>query len=418
MWLFDRDLWTEILNTLSKNMFRTFLTMLGVFFAMLILLLLLGATNGMSNSFDKIFAGTSGNSLFMWSQSTSEPYKGFERGRRIKFTTDDVELIKKQIPEVDIISPRIQLGGWNYSVTVYRNGQTSGSSVSGDYPSIDHVTKKNIVEGRFLNNKDIELSRKVCVIGEETYEQLFDKGEEAIGHSIRINGVFFTVIGIYKKNENVDIDGDNAVFIPFTTCQKTFGTGNTVGFIAMTIYPEYKVPPVEDKIKKLLKKKYSIHPDDTRAIGSFDMSRIFNSVSMFTGALKGFSFFVGMFTLLAGIIAVSNILLITVKERTKEIGIRRALGATPIVVKRQIVLESILITAFAGLMGFTLSTGILAMLNLLLEGMDEVPISNAIFTIPQFLISFTLLVVLSILIGLIPASRAVKIKPIDALREE
>ncbi|MBM1106008.1 ABC transporter permease [Aurantibacter crassamenti] len=418
MWLLDRDLWTEILNTLSKNMFRTFLTMLGVFFAMIILLLLLGATNGMSNSFDKIFEGTSSNSLFMWSQQTSEPYKGFERGRRIRFTTDDVELLKKQIPEIDIISPRIQLGGYNTPVSVYRNGRTSGSSVLGDYPLIDEVTKKNIVEGRFLNNKDIEYSKKVCVIGQEAYEQLFDKGEEAIGHSIRVNGVFFTVIGIYKKNENIDIDGDNAVFIPFTTCKKTFGGGNQVGFMAMTIYPEYTVPPIEAKIKKLLKNKYSIHPDDERAIGSFDMSRIFNSVSAFTGVLNGFSFFVGIFTLLAGIIAVSNILLITVKERTKEIGIRRALGATPRVVKRQIVLEAILITVFAGLLGFTLSTAILAGANVIFEGMENVPITNAIFSIPQFLISFFLLVVLSVLIGLIPANRAVKVKPIDALREE
>lgn len=418
MWLFDRDMWVEIMNTLTKNMFRTFLTMLGVFIAMIILLLLLGATSGLKNGFSALFEGTATNSLFMGGGMTAEPYKGFERGRVITFTTDDVELIKKQIPEVDVVAPRIGLGGRGTSVQVYRNGQSSGSSVNGDYPTINEVSRKKIVMGRFINHNDIKDTKKVCVIGLEAYELLFDKDEDPLGKSIRVNGIFFTVIGVYKKNDTIDFDGDNAVMIPFTTFQKTFGSGNRIGFMAMTIFPEYKVAPVEAKIKTMLKKKYDIHPDDERAIGSFDLSQIFDGISTFTGALTGFSFFIGIFTLLAGVIAVSNILLITVKERTQEIGVRRALGATPIIVKRQIIMESIVITVFAGILGFAFSVGVLAIANIVVANMGNVPITNPMFGTTEFIVSFVLMVVLSILIGLIPANRAVKIKPIDALREE
>ena len=197
MWLFDKDLWGEVFNTLGKNMLRTILTMLGVIFAMIILVLLLGSTNGMTNGFNKIFAGTASNSLFVWSQRTSEPYKGFERGRRISFRLEDAEIIKKQIPEIEVLAPRIELGSHRGVSNVYRKGRTSGSSVYGDFPEIDNIMKKSLVKGRFLNNLDIEDSKKVCVIGEETYKLLFDKGEKAVGAAVRINGVFFRVLFLF-----------------------------------------------------------------------------------------------------------------------------------------------------------------------------------------------------------------------------
>ncbi|MBU2995194.1 ABC transporter permease [Cellulophaga baltica] len=418
MWLFDRDLWLEIFNTLGKNMFRTFLTMLGVIFAMVILMLLLGSANGMSNGFNKIFAGTASNSLFVWSQSTSEPYKGFERGRRINFRLEDAEILKKQIPEIEVLAPRIELGSHRGVVTVYRNGRTSGSSVYGDYPEIDNITKKSLVLGRFINQNDINENKKICVIGEETFKLLFDKNENAIGENVRINGVFFTVVGIYKPSKNINIDGENAVFIPFSTFQKAYGSGDRMGWMAISVEAGKKVPVIEQKIKKILKAKYDIAPHDERGIGSFDMSEIFNNITGFTTVLKGFSFFIGIFTLLAGVIAISNILLITVKERTKEIGVRRALGATPKVVKRQIVLEAIVLTGFAGLIGFAISVGILGVLDNIFGSGEEFPFQNPMVSIPQFLISFFLMVGLSVLIGLIPANRAIRIKPIDALREE
>lgn len=418
MWLFDKDMWFEIFHTMGKNMFRTFLTMLGVIFAMIILVLLLGGANGLSNGFNKIFAGTSSNSLFVWGQSTSEPYKGFERGRRIRYKLEDADILKRQIPEIEVLAPRIELADHRGTISVYRNGQTSGSSVYGDYPEIDQITKKKLVEGRFLNQSDIDHSKKVCVIGEETYKLLFEKGEEAIGENIRINGVYFTVVGIYKPNNNINIDGENAVFIPFSTFQKAFNSGDRMGWMAISVEQNTPVPLIEKQIKDILKAKYDIHPDDERAIGSFDMSRIFNSVTGFTLVLQGFSFFIGIFTLLAGVIAISNILLITVKERTKEIGVRRALGATPKVVKRQIILEAIIITAFAGLVGFSISVGFLAIMDNLWGSGDDFPFVKPMISITQFIFSFVLMVGLSVLIGLLPANRAVKVRPIEALREE
>ena len=418
MWLFDRDLWVEIFHTLGKNMFRTFLTMLGVIFAMVILVLLLGSANGMSNGFNKIFAGTASNSLFVWGQRTSMPYKGFERGRIIRYKIEDAEILKKQIPEISVLAPRIELGSHRGVVTVYRNGQTSGSAVYGDFPEIDNITKKKLVEGRFLNQTDIDHSKKVCVIGEETYKLLFDKGENAIGQDIRINGIYFSVVGIYKPNNNINIDGENAVFIPFTTFQKAFNSGDRMGWMAIAVEDNTPVPVVQKQIKDILKVKYDIHPEDERAIGSFDMSEIFNNISAFTTVLKGFSFFVGIFTLLAGVIAISNILLITVKERTKEIGVRRALGATPKVVKRQIVVEAIVLTAFAGLVGFAISVGILSIMDSMWGSGEDFPFVKPMISIPQFLFSFVLMVGLSVLIGLLPANRAVRVRPIEALREE
>ena len=417
MWLFDRDLWSEVFNTLGKNILRTFLTMLGVILAMLILILLLGGSNGLGNGFDKIFEGTASNSLFVWSQRTSEPYKGFERGRRISFRLEDASILKEQIPEIEVLAPRIELGSHRDVVTVYRKGQTSGSTVYGDYPEIDNITKKKLVEGRFLNNTDIEGSKKVCVIGEETFKLLFDKNEEAIGQDIRINGVFFRIVGIYKPNNNINIDGENAVFIPFSTFQKAFGSGDRMGWMAIAVNEDTPVPVVETEIKNLLKNKYDISPKDERAIGSFDMSEVFNNISTFTTVLKIFSGFVGSFSLLAGVIAISNILLITVKERTKEIGVRRALGATPKIVRRQIVLEAIVITVFAGLIGFAISVGILLLIGIALEGGD-IPIVNPMISIPEFALSFFLMISLSVLIGLIPAHKAIKVRPIEALREE
>ncbi len=418
MWLFDRDLWSEVFNTLGKNVFRTFLTMLGVIFAMVILMLLLGSSNGLSNGFNNLFAGTSSNSLFVWSQSTSEPYKGFERGRRIKFKTEDADILRKQIPEIDVLAPRIELGSHRGVATVYRKGLTSGSSVYGDYPEIDEIMKKKLVEGRFLNRNDTDNSKKVCVIGEETYKLLFEKGENAIGEDVRINGVFFSIVGIYKPNDNINIDGENAVFIPFTTFQKAFNSGDRMGWMAISFSDETEVPIVEAKIKKVLKAKYDISPTDERAIGSFDMSEVFKSVSIFTTVLKGVSLFVGLLSLLAGVVAISNILLITVKERTKEIGVRRALGATPRIVRRQVILEAAVITVFAGMMGFAISVGLLNLIDSLFAQGNDAPFRNPMVTIPQFVFSFLLMISLSLLIGLIPANKAVRVKPIDALREE
>ena len=416
MTFFDRDLWAEVYSTLTKNMFRTILTTLGVVFAVIILIVLLGASTGMKNGFDKILTGTATNSLFVWGQSTGKPYKGFERGRRIRFTFDDVDMLKQQVKEIKILAPRIQLGGHRGVENVNRNGLTSGASVYGDYPSIDQISKKNLIEGRFLNEDDIQHSRKVCVIGEETYKLLYKINEDAIGTYIQVNGVYFQVVGVFGTSK-IDIDGQNAVFVPFSTFKKAFNSGNKVGWMAIEIKKGKSAGAALKKIKKLLKQKYSIHPKDQRAIGSFNLSQQFQNIEAFTSVLQAFSFFIGIFTMLAGVIAISNILLITVKERTKEIGIRRALGATPRIIKKQIIFEAIALTVFSGLIGFVLAVGILHVLDTLF-GDTEYPFVNPTVSLLQVIVSFLLMLILSLIVGLIPAKRAIRIKPIEALREE
>jgi len=418
MKLFDSDLWREVFSTLTKNITRTILTTLGVLFAVIILIMLLGATNGMKNGFDKLFTGTATNSLFVWAQSTGKPYKGFERGRRIKYSFDDVKLLKENIKEIESISPRIQLGDYGERVIVNRRGQSSGSNVYGDFPSLDKVAKKNLEEGRFLNQDDINKSRKVCVIGDDVYKLLYKKEENSIGTYIEINGVYFQVVGVYRKNKNINFDGQNTVHIPFTTYQKSFNSGDRVGWMAIIVKPKQDVGIVLTKIKKLLKQKHDIHPKDARAIGSFNLSQAFAGISAFTMVLQGFSFFIGIFTLLAGVIAISNILLITVKERTKEIGIRRALGATPKMIKRQIILEAIVLTVFSGLIGFVISVAGLSYLDSKYGSGEEFPFINPSVSFTQLIVSFSLMLFLSLLVGLIPARKAVKMKPIEALREE
>lgn len=417
MWLFDSDIWREVYTTLTKNLLRTLLTTLGVLFAVIILILLLGSANGMKNGFDKLFAGTATNSMFVWGGKTGKPYKGFERGRRVGFTFDDVELLQESVPEIEDLSPRIQLGQYRGIVNVTRDGKSSGSSVYGDFPSLDRISKKTLEEGRFINEDDIEKRRKICVIGTDVYKLLYESEENPIGTYIKINGVYFQVVGVFKKKKGVDFDGQNTIHVPFTTFQKAFNSGNRLGYMAITVKSKYSVAPVLNKIKSLLKVKHNVAPDDTRGIGSFNLSEAFKSINAFTIVLQGFSFFIGIFTLLAGVIAISNILLITVKERTKEIGIRRALGATPKVIKRQIILEAVVLTFISALIGFIISVGILYILDKTLSGSDF-PFVNPTVSFSQLIFSFVLMLMLSLLVGLIPARRALKIKPIEALREE
>jgi len=418
MKLFDRDLWREVFSTLTKNITRTILTTLGVLFAVIILIMLLGTTNGMKNGFNKLFAGTATNSLFVWGQSTGKPYKGFERGRRIKYTFDDIILLKDNIKEIEAVSPRIQLGSYRGTSKVTRKGQSSGSNVYGDYPSIDNFSKKNLIEGRFLNHDDIVNRRKICVMGDDAYKLLFKKDEDPIGEYVEINGVYFQVVGVYKKNKNMNFDGQNTIHIPFTTYQKAFNSGNRVGWMAITVKSKYDAGKTLKKIITLLKQRHDVHPEDTRGIGSFNLSQIFTGISAFTMVLQGFSFFIGIFTLLAGVIAISNILLITVKERTKEIGIRRALGATPKVIKRQIIMEAVVLTVFSGLLGFVVSIVGLSYLNSKYGDGEEFPFINPSVSFTQLIVSFSLMLLLSLLVGLIPARKAIKMRPIEALREE
>lgn len=414
MLIFRRDTWSEIYHALDKNKARTLITMIGVAWGMLLFVFLLGLVNGLRNGFDRDLKGTSTNSLFVWTQQTSIPYAGFGRGRTFNMKLSDVEALKKEFPEVKLIAPRNRR-----SSTVVHGTQYKDFSIYGDFPEQNQMFVKKIIHGRFITSEDIKNESKVVVIGDAVVDDIYQIDEEVIGSSLKINNVAFTVVGIYEGQEQ-SFEGSRSVFTPFTTFQKLFNQGENVGFIAINIKDESNIEEAEENIKNFLKTRHKVSPDDTQAFGSFNLGAVFGKIFNFMKGLEFLTVVVGFLTLLAGVIAVSSILLITVKERTKEFGIRRALGAQPNQIIGQILLESSVITFFSGLIGIILGTLILMGVNQFVENQEEsnIPIVNSSIDVYILSGAFLLVLVMAVLAGFIPAMRAISIKPIDALREE
>jgi putative ABC transport system permease protein len=420
--MFDKDNWQEIISALSKNKLRSFLTAFGVFWGIFMLIIMLGSGNGLRNGVSQDMGDFATNSMFLWSQRTSIPYKGFVRGRWFWLKTDDVQAIYDNVPEAKIVSPRNQLGGWRGGNNVTRGLKTGAFGVYGDYPEYNIIEPKNIVQGRFINQLDIEQKRKVAVIGEAVYQYLFEPGEDPIDQHVMINGVYFKVVGLYKskkKGENA-IEDTQAITVPFTTFQQAFNYGENLGWMALLSQPDVKVSEMEEKVIALLKERHTVHPDDTRAFGSENLEEQFGRMSNLFLAIKLLSFFVGILTLFAGVIGISNIMLVVVKERTKEIGIRRALGATPFNIIQQIMLEAATLTTIAGMAGLVFGVWLLEAISTLLAKfeMDTGSFAQPEVDISVALIALLILVVSGLLAGIIPAKRAVQIKPVDAIREE
>ncbi|SFB88620.1 putative ABC transport system permease protein [Flagellimonas taeanensis] len=417
--IFDRNTWQEIFGSIGKNKTRTVITIVGVLWGIFIYIALSGAAKGMDNGFEKVFESVSMNSMFVWGQSTSMPYEGFKTGRPMQLKLGDVAKLENRIPEINNIAPRITMGNFGTDPVFTVRGQKSGSyPVNGDYPVYTKIATKKIFDGgRFINDEDIAKARKVCVIGERNVQELFDEDEDPIGEFIRIGDVYFQVVGVHKLSQGVSFDSDAAIFIPFTTFRKLYNTGDNVDYFCIAAFDDVDVVQVEKDVKALLKNIHRVNPEDERAFGSFNLGEMFTRVSGFAKGMTFLSLIVGIATILAGVIGIGNILLISVKERTKELGVRRALGATPREVRSQIILESVFLTMVAGIMGIILGAGVLAIINNLTKDLDF-PYTNPTVPIPYVLGALLIMVVLGTLIGLIPAQRAVSIKPIDALREE
>ncbi|MEC7263766.1 MAG: ABC transporter permease [Bacteroidota bacterium] len=418
--IFDRNTWQEIFGSIGKNKTRTVITVIGVLWGIFIYIALSGAAKGMDNGFEKVFESVSMNSMFVWGQSTSMPYEGFKTGRPMQLKLGDVDKLQNRIPEINNIAPRITLGNFGTDPVFTVRGQKSGSyPVNGDYPVYTKIATKEIFDGgRFINDEDIKKTRKVCVIGERNVQELFDKDEDPIGQFIRIGDVYFQVVGVHKLSYGVSFDSDAAIFIPFTTFRKLYNTGDKVDYFCIAAYDDVDVVQVEKDVKTLLRNIHRVNPEDERAFGSFNLGQMFSRISGFAKGMTFLSLIVGIATILAGVIGIGNILLISVKERTKELGVRRALGATPREVRSQIILESVFLTMVAGIMGIILGAGVLALINGLSKDLEDFPYTNPTVPIPYVLGALFIMVVLGTLIGLIPAQRAVSIKPIDALREE
>ncbi len=422
--MFDRDRWQEIFNTLKQNKLRTFLTAFGVFWGIFMLVIMLGSGRGLENGVYDGMGEFATNSLFMWTQQTSKPYKGLPKGRWYSFNNEDTKALRDNIPEIDLLAPRIQVRSWEgEGVNRATRGEKSGAyNIQGDYPDFNQIDPVTIVEGRFINNIDIERKRKVVVIGDRVYQELFDKGEGPIGQYIHIRGVYFQVIGLFKSKHKGGWaeNQERSIFVPFTTLQKTYNYGNRVGWYSITAKPGISATVVLDKVTALLKRRHDIHPGDERAIGFHNMEKEFKKMKgLFTG-ISMLVWIVGTGTLLAGVIGVSNIMLVIVRERTREIGIQRAIGASPAKIMGQIILESVFLTSLAGYIGLVFGVGLVELINFALS---QSPGGEQMFKNPEVdlqvaLSALLILVISGIFAGIIPARRAIKIKTIDALRTE
>jgi putative ABC transport system permease protein len=417
--MFDLDKWKEIWATLRSNPLRTFLTAFGVFWGILMLMAMLGFGSSIQTGSQKQMKGMATNLLFVWGQMTTEAYDGLPPGRRVKYTIDDIEILRR-LPGIEVLAPRLQLGGWMNSFTVQHDSKGSTFTVMGDYPELRHILAFEYEAGRFINERDIAESRKVVVIGKAVREQLFEPDEDPIGEYVKISGVYFQVVGItrtLRSGGQGDRDS-NTLFIPFTTLKNSFNTGNRVGFFAMTAKPGTDGPELERQVREALSRHHRISPTDRLAIGSFNMFVMFEKFSTFFIVLQVLSWIVGGLTLLAGVVGVSNIMLITVKERTKEIGVRKALGATPMSIITMVMKESIALTTIAGLHGVAAGVGLLAGADALLSRMPESPLGPPTIALSTVLTAVAVLVGAGALAGIMPASHAASIKPIEALRAE
>ena len=420
--MFNRDRWDEILEALNANKFRTFLTAFGVAWGIFILIILLALTNGLKNGVTADFGNFATNSMFMWTQGTSKPYKGLPKGRRFNYKIGDVAAIKRQIPNIKYVSPRNQLGGYRGNNNVIRGTRTGAFEIYGDYPEYIKQQPLDILQGRFISYSDIDAKRKICVIGTGVVKGLYDKGEDALGTYIKINGVNFLVVGTFKMS-NSQGDGEqdaSTIYLPFTTFGQAFNRGENVGWMAITAVDEVSITSIKQQVFDLMKARHKIHPDDDRAIGHSDLSERFARITGLFTIFTIVGYFVGALVLMSGIIGISNIMLIVVKERTKEIGVRRALGASPWMIKSQILQESLILTILSGMVGISFAALLIWFLNYLLD-MSDGPVENFANPSVSMQVVFTALIILvgsGVLAGLIPANSATKMKPVDALRIE
>jgi len=417
--MFDLDKWKEIWATLRSNRLRTFLTAFGVFWGILMLMAMLGFGSAIQSGSQRQMKGMATNLLFVWGQQTTESYDGLPPGRGVRFNTADIELLRR-LPSIEYLAPRLQLGGWMNNFTVSHESKSGTFTVMADYPELRHIVAFEYDAGRFVNERDIAESRKVVVIGKAVYEQLFEPGVDPIGKYVKISGVYFQVVGLtrtLRSGQQGDRDA-NTLFVPFTTLKTAFNIGDRVGFFAMTAKPGTDGPELERSVREALMRHHRVAPTDNLAIGSFNMFVMFGKFQTFFLVLQVVSWVVGGATLIAGVIGVSNIMLITVKERTKEIGVRKALGASPLSIVSMVMKESIALTAIAGLIGVAAGVGLLAATGAILEHMPDSPLGPPNVSLSTVLTAVAVLIGAGAFAGVMPASHAASIKPIEALRAE
>ncbi len=421
--MFDLDFWHEIRQTIMRNKSRSLLTAFGVFWGMFMLTVMagmgVGVRNGISNGTDQIES----NSVFMWADKTSEPYKGFQRGRSWTISVNDYEAVRQQFaPRIKYISG-VVWGDNRGDKNVVRGERSSSFSVMGFAADYDKIEPVRILQGRFINEMDVRDHRKVCVVGKRVLNDLFAPGEQPIGELVRVNGVYYTVVGVVESvSDRIQLFGnrDEMVNLPITTLQLAQNMVNEIHCLAIAAPPSENIETLEEDVKQFLKQRNNISPTDEQALTSFNLRKIFQLFEGLTLGINVLIWIVGLGTLLAGVVGVSNIMLVTVRERTQEIGVRRALGASPSTIIKQIMCEGLVLTAAAGLLGLLAGVGLLALVSSLLTGASDV---QELLLDPQIsfdvaLAALGIIVLAGLLAGWLPSKRALQIKAIDALRDE
>lgn len=412
----DLDSYREILDTLTRNKSRSFLTGFGVFWGVFMLVALIGGGNGLKELLNQNFAGFATNSAMVWAQPTTKAYKGFRKGRMWEMEYKDVERLKSRIPELDVVSPVLFSNGG----TAYFGDRKSTVSINGVQPDYRLVNEPKLYYGRFLNDMDLALKRKVCVIGKKTYKDLFPGGGDPCGKYIRVDSIHYQIVGVdYNVSGGINFGGEagTTMLLPITLMQQTYNMGQDIHMIAVTGRKGVVMSSIVPRIRETVARAHNVDPADEQGVMVFNTEVLFQMLDSLFRGVNFLIWLVGLGTLLAGAIGVSNIMMVTVRERTTEIGIRRAIGATPRNILSQIISESIVLTLVAGMSGILFAVLILQMLEL---ANTEDGILAAHFQVGFWtaIVAALAVSVMGILAGLAPAARAMSIKPVDAMRDE
>ncbi len=411
--MFDIDKWQEIFATLRQNKLRTFLTGFAVAWGIFMLIILLGAGNGIQNSIEYSFRSAKINTLWIFNGQTSMAYKGLKPGRYIQMDNDDYIATKKLFSnEISRLSSRFQIPGENIVAYGKEFGRFEIRTVFPDYLIIENIEMK---EGRFINKIDIDETRKVAVISTDICDVLF-KNENPIGKYIKANGFPMLVVGVFEDKDNWN--NNKCIYIPVTTAQKVYGSRN-IQMLSVMMREDMGIEEskaLEMNIKHQLAKHHTFDPNDDRAINIGNALENYVRTQKVITGIKLFVWIIGIMTIIAGIVGISNIMLVVIKERTKEIGIRKALGATPFSIITLILQESIFLTSVAGYIGLVLGIGLLELINAKMPPTDT--FRNPTVDMNLAIAAVIILIIAGTLAGFFPARKAAQIKPVEVLRDE
>jgi putative ABC transport system permease protein len=417
--MLDLDAWQEIWSTLERNKLRATLTACGVFWGIFMLVLMLGIGVGLERGVHENLMGYARRSVFLWSQSTSLPYAGLPTGRPLRFENADGRALSG-LAGVEHVAPRVQLAPTRQGNNVTHAKAGGTFNIMGDVPELLHIHSFSVLSGRFLNHEDLRQERKVIVIGDKVRKVLFPSEQEVIGQYVQVQGKNFQVVGEVSAARGGD-EGEklgSTLYLPISTLQRAFNQHDRVGWFALTLRADSSAPQIEERARQLLASRHRVHPADPQAIASFNAAEEVAKVEQLFHGIRWFVWCVGVLTLIAGVLGVSNILLIIVKERTKEIGIRKALGATPRAIVGLIVSEALLLTALAGYAGLVAGVIVLELVGNTVEGMPSAPLNRPEIDLPAALLATVVLLVAGLVASVVPARRAAGIQPVEALRAE